>query len=76
MRKTGVWQRLLGVEKATVERVGFDDADAEDGDLRVVAHVRVHKGEQHRCGLRADRQFVVSAGRDSGRDSPLAVRSG
>jgi transposase len=38
------------VEKATVERVEFADEDADESELRVVVHVRVHKGERHRCG--------------------------
>jgi transposase len=50
VRKTRVWQRLVGVEKATVERVEFADEDADESELRVVVHVRVHKGERHRCG--------------------------
>ena len=49
MRNASLWQRLLGVEGAIVERVEFDDAEADDSDLRVIAQVRVRKGERYRC---------------------------
>ena len=46
MRNARLWAGLLGVEKAVVERVEFDE---EQGVL--VAHVRPARGERRRCGL-------------------------
>jgi transposase len=45
VRSGRVWAGLLGVEKATVERVEFD----EDSGL-LVAHVRAVKSQRSRCG--------------------------
>jgi len=46
VRSARLWARLLGVERAVVERVEFD----EDADALVVA-VRPRKGAKRRCGL-------------------------
>ena len=46
MREARVWTALLGVERARVERVEFD----EDEQL-LVAHVRPVRGERRRCGI-------------------------
>jgi transposase len=48
MRGVRVWQRLLGVEQATVERVVVDADPAGAGV--VVAHVRLYAGSRYRCG--------------------------
>jgi transposase len=45
VRSARIWQRLLGVERAVVEGVDFDE---EAGLL--VAHVRPRKGAARRCG--------------------------
>lgn len=50
MRNASIWQRMLGVERTTVESVEFDDQDAPEGELRIVAHVRPFRGERQRCG--------------------------
>lgn len=46
MRSGRVWAGLFGVEKASVQRVEFDQ---QQGVL--VAHVRVGRGQQRRCGI-------------------------
>jgi transposase len=46
VRSARLWARLLGVERAVVERVEFD----EDADAIVVA-VRPRKGAKRRCGV-------------------------
>lgn len=46
MRSARLWARLLGVERAVVDRVEFD----EDADALVVA-VRPRKGAKRRCGV-------------------------
>ena len=46
MRNGRVWAGLLGVEKATVERVEFDEARE-----LLVAHVRPVRGQRRRCGV-------------------------
>ena len=46
MRDATVWTALLGVERARIERVEFD----EDEQL-LVAHVRPVRGERRRCGI-------------------------
>jgi transposase len=46
VRNASVWARLLGVERAVVERVEFD----EDEGL-LVCHVRPVKAESSRCGI-------------------------
>jgi transposase len=46
VRGSRVWAGLLGVEKTTVERVGFDH---ERGV--VIAHVRPNRSERGRCGV-------------------------
>lgn len=45
MRNTSVWLRVLGLERAVVEGVGFDE-----GDAAVVVSVRARKGARGRCG--------------------------
>jgi transposase len=45
VRNARVWRVLLGVEKAVIERVEFD----EDAEL-LLAHVRVVRGAGGRCG--------------------------
>lgn len=44
VRSVSVWAALLGVERAVVEDVEFDDEDA-----LLVVHVRVRKGARRRC---------------------------
>ncbi|MGH3097160.1 MAG: ISL3 family transposase [Streptosporangiales bacterium] len=46
MRGGMVWARLLGVEKAAVQDVEFD----EDREV-LIAHVRPYRREQRRCGV-------------------------
>ena len=46
MRDARVWTAVLGVERARVERVEFD----EDEQL-LIAHVRPVRGERRRCGI-------------------------
>lgn len=46
MRDVSIWRGLLGVEKAVVERVEFD----QDADV-LVAHVRPRSRERGRCGV-------------------------
>ncbi|BCJ63377.1 hypothetical protein Prubr_03980 [Polymorphospora rubra] len=43
MRGVRVWQRLLGVERAVVERVEWSEEGGDGGGF-VVAHVRLHAG--------------------------------
>jgi transposase len=45
VRNIRVWRALLGVERAVVEDIEFD----EDAEL-LVAHVRPRKGARQRCG--------------------------
>ena len=44
MRSGRLWAGLLGIERATVERVEYDEAAQ-----RLVAHVRPHERERRRC---------------------------
>jgi transposase len=46
VRKASVWQQLFGVERAVVEDVEFDPAEAV-----MVAHVRPVARQRHRCGV-------------------------
>ena len=46
MRKARLWARLVGIEKAVVERVVFDE-----GEAVVVVWVRPARGQRHRCGV-------------------------
>jgi transposase len=46
VRKASVWARLLGVERAVIEQIEFDD---EEGLL--ICHVRPVKAECGRCGV-------------------------
>ena len=48
MRSARLWQRLLGVEQAAVERVELDTDPA--GAALVVAHVRLYARSRYRCG--------------------------
>ncbi len=57
MRDVSLWRGLLGVEKAVIERVEFDE-DAE----RLVAHVRPIKRERDRCGVCRRRSPGYDAG--------------
>ncbi|WP_212827334.1 ISL3 family transposase [Polymorphospora rubra] len=50
MRGVRVWQRLLGVERAVVERVEWSEEGGDGGGF-VVAHVRLHAGARSRCGV-------------------------
>jgi transposase len=50
VRDASVWGALLGVEKTVVESVEFEEGD-EDGDGRLVAHVRPVRGSRNRCGV-------------------------
>lgn len=52
-----VWAQLLGVEKAVVEEVEFD----EDQQV-LVAHVRPYRREQRRCGVCRKRSPGFDAG--------------
>jgi transposase len=50
VRNARVWRALLGVEKAVVESVEFEeDGDRDDGQL--VAHVRATRTARSRCGI-------------------------
>jgi transposase len=45
---------MLGCDNTVIEAVDFDEQDAGDGAgprLTVVAHVRPHKRQAHRCGI-------------------------
>jgi len=57
VRDVSLWRGLLGVEKAVIERVEFDE-DAE----RLVAHVRPIKRERDRCGVCRRRSPGYDAG--------------
>src|SRR5205814_5347294 len=41
-----LWARLVGIEKAVVERVVFDE-----GEAVVMVWVRPARGQRHRCGV-------------------------
>lgn len=43
MRSTSVWRRLLGVERAVVEGVRWEEED-------LVVRVHLHRRQRHRCG--------------------------
>ena len=57
MRDVSLWRCLLGVEKAVIERVEFD----EDAEL-LVAHVRPIKRQRNRCGVCGRRSPGYDAG--------------
>ena len=46
MRDVSLWGAVLGVEKAVIERIEFD----QDAEL-LVAHVRPAKRQRSRCGV-------------------------
>ena len=66
MRDVSLWRGLLGVEKAVIERVEFDE-DAE----RLVAHVRPIKRERDRCGVCRLFDFRRDAGVHAARRASL-----
>ena len=57
MRDVSLWRCLLGVEKAVIERVEFD----EDAEL-LVAHVRPTRRQHGRCGVCRRRSPGYDAG--------------
>lgn len=69
MRDVSLWGRLLGVEKAVVERMEFD----EDAEV-LVAHVRPVKRQRGRCGACGRRSPGYDAGTGRRRWRALDLR--